>query len=125
MRTDMFERTKYQAGSLTKEPRMRQPDIWVFRWRETAPDGQRIRRKVTVGTVDEYRTESAAKKALAVLRIDTNPEPSKGSHPVLMTMGQLITHYRQHELGPVRWMGTRIIYACGLNPVGAAYGHQQ
>jgi integrase len=99
----MFERTKYQAGSLTKEPRMRQPDIWVFRWRETAPDGQRIRRKVTVGTVDEYRTESAAKKALAVLRIDTNPEPSKGSHPVLMTMGQLITHYRQHELGPVRY----------------------
>jgi integrase len=98
----MFERNKYQAGSLTKEERKRQPDIWVFRWRETTPEGQRVRRKIIVGTVEQHRTESAAKKALAALKVNTNPSPSEGSNSAFLNMSQLIDHYAQHELGPDR-----------------------
>jgi integrase len=98
----MFTRTKFQEGCLTKEKRQRQPDVWVYRWRELAQDGSVKRRKVIVGTVDQYRTESLAKKALAALNLNVNQHQSEGAHPALMTMGQLITHYKVEELSETR-----------------------
>jgi integrase len=98
----MFTRTRFQSGSLTKEPRQRQADVWVYRWRELDQQGELKRRKVIVGTVEEYRTESLAKKALAALNLDVNQKQSDGSHPALMTMGQLIDHYKAEELGERR-----------------------
>jgi integrase len=98
----MFTRTRYQVGSLTKEKRQRQADVWAYRWREPDLDGKLRRRKVIIGTVEEYRTESHAKKALAALNLNVNPNPSNGSHPALITMGQLVEHYKKHELGERR-----------------------
>jgi integrase len=98
----MFTRTRFQAGSLVKEKRQRQADVWVYRWREQGQDGSVKRRKVILGTVEQYRTESQAKKALAALSLNVNKEPEGGSHPALMTMGQLIDHYKAKELGEDR-----------------------
>jgi integrase len=99
----MFRRTRFQQGCLTTEQRQKQPDVWVYRWREADQDGRPKRRKLIVGTVDEYRTESHAKRALAKLNLNINEHQSDGSHPALITMGQLIEHYKQEELGEHRY----------------------
>jgi integrase len=103
----MFTRTRFQQGSLTREKRQRQSDVWAYRWREVDQDGSVKRRKVIVGTVEQYRTESLAKKALADLNLDVNQHQSEGIHPALMTMGQLITHYKAEELGEHRHSKTQ------------------
>src|SRR5216683_2324269 len=59
----MFKRIRYQQGCIAREGRNNGPDVWIFRWRETQPDGERTNRKVVVGTVEEYSTRSAAQKA--------------------------------------------------------------
>ena len=50
----MFKRARYQQGCIAREGRNNGPDVWIFRWRETKTNGQRINRKVVVGTVEEY-----------------------------------------------------------------------
>jgi integrase len=93
----MFRRTTYQNGCLSREERKRGPKVWIFRWRETTTDGRRVNRKVVVGTVEEYRTEAAAKKAVDALRIDINRESTQaGLRP--LTVEQLIAHYKEKEL---------------------------
>ena len=60
----MFMRESFQTGSLTKTSRKRGPDIWHFRWREQEPGGKIVRRKIAVGTVEQYPTRTAAKRAV-------------------------------------------------------------
>src|SRR5947208_17140456 len=68
----MFKRIRYQQGCLARQGRTNRPDVWVFRWRETQPYGQRRNRKVVAGTVRECSTRSAAQKAAAVPRTHVN-----------------------------------------------------
>src|SRR5207302_9198071 len=74
-----FTRTRYKQGCLKKEKRNSGANVWIFRWRELDADGKRVNRKRIVGTVEEYRTESAAKKAAAALRMDINKEARTGA----------------------------------------------
>ena len=93
----MFKRTRFQNGHLKREERKTGPDVWTFRWRETVTNGRRINRKVVVGTVNQYKTETAANKAVAALRIDINNETSQaGLGP--MSVEQLVEHYTAKEL---------------------------
>jgi len=92
-----FTRTRYQQGSLTTETRKTGPDVWVFHWRESDTEGTRRLRKIVVGTVKEYRSESAAAKAVATLRADINRGTECGLCRPL-TIEQLIVHYEQKEL---------------------------
>lgn len=93
----MFKRTRFQNGHLKRESRKTGPDVWTFRWRETAADGQRVNRKVVVGTVALYKNEASANKAVAALRIDINNEtPAAGLRP--MSVQQLVEHYTAKEL---------------------------
>lgn len=93
----MFKRTTYQTGCLSREERKRGPKVWIFRFRETTTDGRRVNRKIVVGTVEEYRTEAAAKKAVDALRIDINKESRPaGLRP--LSVEQLIAHYKEKEL---------------------------
>jgi integrase len=88
-----FTRQRYQAGSLTREKRKAGPAVWIFRWRENTPDG-RVNRKVVVGTVEEFPTKTAARKAAEPLRtsaIADNPA-------VPVTVNQLVKHYTDNEL---------------------------
>jgi integrase len=113
----MFKRTTYQNGCLCREERKRGPRVWIFRWRETTADGRRVNRKVVVGTVEEYRTEAAAKKAVNALRIDINKESTQaGLRP--LTVEQLIAHYKEKELsenGLKKAVSTAAVYASILD----------
>jgi len=98
-----FTRARYQQGSLTREERKVGPDVWIFRWREQTPQG-RVKRKVVVGTVEQYRSKAAAQKLADVLRIDINKQTWKPS-----TVEQLVTHYTEREL-PSKAHSTRAVY---------------
>ena len=65
-------RDRYQTGSLTREKRSSGPAVWVYRWREQASRGQTVQRKRIVGTVQEYRTETAARRAVEGLQLEVS-----------------------------------------------------
>lgn len=75
----MFRRTRYQQGMIDRVKRKHGPDCWIFRWRESDANGKRVRRKVVLGTVMQYPTESSALKAAEPLRITINGEQSQPS----------------------------------------------
>jgi integrase len=93
----MFKRARYQRGCISREGRSNGPHVWIYRWRETQPNGQRINRKVVVGTVEEYSTKSEAQKAADAVRIHVNKDsPRSVLYPV--TCEQVIAHYLAKEL---------------------------
>lgn len=107
-----FTRTSYQQGCLTTETRKTGPDVWVYLWREPDAEGTRRLRKIVVGTVKEYRSESAAAKAVALLRADINRETGSGAFRPL-SVSQLIAHYETNELDGARSTkanSTKLIY---------------
>lgn len=63
---------RYQDGHLRRAKRKRGADVWEFLWRECGPNGKRRQRTVTVGTVDELRTEREALNRIQLLRTNIN-----------------------------------------------------
>ena len=113
----MFKRIRYQQGCISREGRSNGPDVWIFRWRETLPNGQRTNRKVVVGTVEQYPTRSAARKAADPLRVHVNTE---ASHTLLqpLTCEQIVAHYVAKELAEEnqnRAYSTKAAYRCYLD----------
>lgn len=97
----MFRRTRYQQGMINRVKRKQGPDCWIFRWREADINGKRVRRKVVLGTVKEYPTETAARIAAEALRLTINEEhPKPFQQPV--SVAALIDHFKLHELGPIK-----------------------
>ena len=70
----MFRRARYQQGMIDRVKRKQGPDCWIFRWREMDASGKRVRRKVVLGTIEKYPTESSALKAAESLRVTVNEE---------------------------------------------------
>ena len=91
-------RTRYQNGSLTTERRKGGAAVWVYRWREEDSQGRFTRRKRIIGSKAEFPTKAAAKKQIDGLRLDINNEASSVS---VMTVDELIAHYRLIELSDV------------------------
>jgi len=113
----MFKRMRYQQGCVARERRSNGPDVWIFRWRELNPSGQRINRKVVVGTVEQYAVRAAAQKAVDALRIHVNKEtPRSVLQP--LTCEQLISHYVERELpegNHRKAYSTKAVYKCYLD----------
>jgi integrase len=86
---------RHQDGHLRKAKRKRGPDVWEFLWREPGADGKRRQRTLTVGTVEELRTEREALNRIQLLRMNINRDLPTS---VLMTFKDLVDHYRQTEL---------------------------
>ena len=113
----MFRRTRYQQGSLQRAKRSGGPDAWIFRWYEDQPNGGKRYRKTVVGTVVQFPTETAARKAADALRIDINIQtPHASSGPT--TVDQLIEHFRLKEMPrddhERRSYSTKAAYECYL-----------
>jgi integrase len=90
-------RTRYQQGSLKKVKRKGGREVWVFRWRETRPDGKRRLRKLVVGSVEDFPTERRARLAVDALHLNINSDLSE--HPQApRTVMDLIRHYESTEL---------------------------
>ena len=69
-----------------------------YRWYEVQPDGSRRRRNLVLGTLEQYPNETAAQRAVAVLRADINAErPRMNLTPI--SVQTLVEHYREKELG--------------------------
>ena len=94
----MRMRARYQQGSLKQIKRKSGYLVWLFRWRETDPDGKRRPKKIVVGPVSELRTEADARRALQALRINVNLDLSEQARPP-RKYADLVDHYRLKELG--------------------------
>jgi integrase len=88
---------RYQNGCVGVAANGSGAPVWIFRWYETQPNGERIRRKKQIGTLDQYKTKAAAEKATIGLRLAIN----SGKRSELsrnLSMKQLIQHFREKEL---------------------------
>ncbi len=95
-----MRRTSYQRGSLQLATRKRGAQVWEFRWREVQADGTVCRKKIVIGTLEEYPSESAAQSAADGLRLDINHQAPR---QMMKQVGfeVLVNHYRQHEMPDV------------------------
>jgi integrase len=92
-----MKRMRYQEGSLRLYERKKGDQAWEYRWYETQLDGTRRRRSSYIGTLIEYPTEAAAKKAVNALRANINSETPRGQlQPI--SFETLTQHYREREL---------------------------
>jgi len=88
-----------QNGSITRSKRLKGPDVWEFRWRESGPDGKRKQRRMVVGSIRQFADESAALRTITALRRDINLGNARlRAKPI--TVSELVDHYRQRELEP-------------------------
>jgi hypothetical protein len=84
----MFKRAaRYQNGSLTIQKGKGTPK-WIFRWRESTPDGKKAHRSRLIGTKTEYPTKRDAMKAVEGLRLDIKLSVSGGCSQ-LLTCGRI------------------------------------
>ncbi len=97
-------RERYQNGSIRREARKHGAAVWTLRWRETDSNGQTIRRKEIIGTVEEYPTKASAQKACEFMRSTINRETRTPR-----TIAELVTHYTEKEL-PKKTPYTREVY---------------
>lgn len=92
-----MKRTRYQEGSLRLYARKKGIQAWEYRWYETQIDGTRRRRSSYIGTIEEYPTDAAAKKAVAALRANINSETPRGQLDAI-SFATLAQHYAEREL---------------------------
>ncbi len=93
----MFRRARHQQGSLQRVKRKSGETVWVFRWRETQINGSRRYRKIVVGSVEEFKTESEAQNAVDALRLTINEQTPRQQLKEI-SFETLVQHYRQHEM---------------------------
>ncbi len=110
----MFTRTRFQYGSLEVKGRKKGKEVWEFRYYETDSEGQRQRRAATVGTLEEYPTESAVRKSPTVqailLRLNAE-QPT--AVPGAAEFGAVIARYEREEM-PERY-STKAAYQSYIN----------
>jgi integrase len=94
----MFTRTRYQYGSLETKERKKGKEVWEFRYYEIDALGSRQRRAITVGTMDEYPTESAARKSSIVQGVLLRINAEQPATVVTTLCGAVIARYEQEEM---------------------------
>lgn len=87
-----------QQGSVIREHRKLGPDVWCFRWWEAGPNGNRVHRRIVLGTVEQMRDAASARQLTfgLVQEINTTDIRSAG---ISMTLARLADHFHQRELG--------------------------
>jgi integrase len=115
---DVLKTARYQNGCVILSTNGSGERIWLFRWYETQADGERIRRKKKIGTLDQYRDKAAAEKAATRFRLAIN-SGKRNELSRTITMSQLIAHFRERELTDLgddgRAYSTRDRYDSTLN----------
>src|SRR5437879_2763775 len=87
-----------QQGSVIREHRKLGPDVSCFRWWESGPNGNRVHRRIVLGTAEQMRDASSARQITVglVQAINTTDIRLAG---ISMTLAQLADHFHQRELG--------------------------
>ena len=112
-----MKKARSQKGSLCMSVNGSGTQVWIFRWWETMTDGRRVRKKRQVGTLDQYKTEAAAEKAVRNWRLTLCA--NQGGTISGVTMKAVIDHFREKELVDKgedgRAWSTRDRYEANLN----------
>ena len=106
-----------QNGSVIRAERQRGPDVWEFRWREASADGKRKHRRMILGSIEQLADETAARQAVAILRLDFN-HGDAWLKTRSTTFSELAAHYQERELDPdTIWKthSTKVTYKGYLN----------
>jgi integrase len=91
-----MRKARKQNGSLYMDVNGSKTPVWMFSWQHVLPTGRRVRRKRQVGTLDQYKTEGAAERAVRSWRLAIN---SNQVHTFTgITMRDVIEHFRLKEL---------------------------
>lgn len=113
-----------QEGSVVREQRKLGPDIWSYRWWESGPSGNRVHRRIVLGTAEQLRDISSARQITAGLVREINASDIRLAG-TSMTLAQLADHFRQRELAArmgeshtLRRRPTTVILANGSCRVG-------
>lgn len=91
-----MQRTRIQRGGVNLDVSSSGKKVWVFRWRETRPDGRRAPRKKVIGTLEAYPTKKAAENAARGVRLNLVDRGSAAM--VRIIMKELVEHFSEHEL---------------------------
>lgn len=89
-------RTRIQRGAVNLDISSSGKQIWVFRWRETRPDGRRTVRKKVIGSAEKYPNKKAAENAARLFRLNLIDQGSAAFANI--TMEELVRHFQEHEL---------------------------
>jgi integrase len=104
----LFNRARYQFGSFRQKKRSKGPNVWEFRYYEMI-DGVRKRQHMTLGTIVQFPTESAARKAAEARLLKLNSEAPTIAVP---RFGAIIDRFMAEEL-PDRH-STRLSYCSNI-----------
>ena len=91
-----MRKARKQNGSLYLDVNGSKVPVWMFSWFHIMPTGRRVRRKRQVGTLDQYKTEAAAERAVRSWRLAINSNEANAFSGI--TMQDLIDHFRMKEL---------------------------
>ena len=84
------KRQRFQFGWLNLKKRRNGPELWVLRYRKTLENGRTRTPSVIIGTVNEYPTESQARKASASYLLSMNDQKPPG---VSVSFGAVLQRY--------------------------------
>jgi hypothetical protein len=91
-----MRKARKQNGSLYVDVNGSNVPVWKFSWWHILPNGKHVLRKRQVGTLDQYKTEAAAERAVRSWRLAIN---SNQVHEFSgITMQNVIEHFRLKEL---------------------------
>ncbi|MHB8388178.1 MAG: tyrosine-type recombinase/integrase [Acidobacteriaceae bacterium] len=91
-----MRKARKQNGSLYMDKNGSKTPVWMFSWWHVLPTGQRVRRKRQIGTLEQYRTEAAAERAVRSWRLAINSNQAHAFSGI--TMKDVIGHFRLKEL---------------------------
>ena len=91
-----MRKARKQNGSLYLDTNGSGEQVWKFSWYQTLPNGRRARRKRQVGTLDQYKTEAAAERAVRGWRLAINSNEALAFSGIKME--DVIAHFRLKEL---------------------------
>ena len=87
-----------QEGSVIREHRKLGPDVWSCRWWESGPNGNRVHRRIVLGTAEQLRDLSSARQMTSGLMREINATDIRMAGTSI-TVAQLADHFQQRELG--------------------------
>lgn len=91
-----MRKARKQNGSLYMDVNGSKTPVWKFSWWHVLPNGKHVRRKRQVGTLDQYKTEAAAERAVRSWRLAINSNQVHAFSGI--TMRDVIEHFRLKEL---------------------------
>jgi len=92
------QESNMQEGSVIREHRKLGPDVWSYRWWESGPNGNRVHRRIVLGTAEQLRDLSSARQLTTGLIREINVTDIRMAGTSI-TVAQLADHFQQRELG--------------------------